>query len=177
MFDCDSIDEVRQAGYERATNLVTHGIDRVMTGELLSEDLMISKILRKPLNEYNSLFPHVTAGLQLAANGKLLRPGDTVDFIFKDADHINPLCRTVPFDLAKRTPLYDREKYRDLLLDASEMFLSNFGFSREIYNYKRAESYDWLDQLYRDRRKEALSEIESERRPVTNADAARFSIR
>jgi DNA polymerase elongation subunit (family B) len=163
LFNCDSIDEVRQAGYERATNLVTHGIDRVMTGELSAEDLMISKILRKPLKEYNSLFPHVTAGLQLAANGRLLRPGDTVDFIFKDADHINPLCRTVPFDAAKQSLSYDREKYKDLLLDAAEMILSNFGFSRDLYNYKRAESFNWLDQLYHDRRKEALSEIESER--------------
>jgi DNA polymerase elongation subunit (family B) len=163
LFDCDLIDDVRQAGYERATVLVTQGIDRVMTGELSSEDLMISKILRKPLNEYDRLFPHVTAGLQLAANGRLLRPGDAVDFIFKDADHVNPLCRTVPFDEAKQSVSYDREKYKGLLLDAAEMMLSNFGFSRSLYNYKRRESFDWLDQLYHERRKEALSEIESER--------------
>jgi DNA polymerase elongation subunit (family B) len=136
-----------------------------MTGELSSEDFMISKILRKPQNEYDSLFTHVTAGFQLAANGRLLRPGDTVDFIFKDADHVNPLCRTVPLDWTERSKVlsYDREKYKDLLLDAAEMILSNFGFSRDLYNYKRAESFDWLDQLYHERRKEALSEIESER--------------
>jgi DNA polymerase elongation subunit (family B) len=165
LFGCDSIDEVNKEGYEKATDLVTRGIDQVMTGELSAEDLTISKILRKPLNQYNSLFPHVTAALQLASKGKLLRPGDTVDFIFKDSDHINPLCRTVPFDSSdsQKTIPYDREKYRDLLLDAAEMILSNFGFSRDIYNYKRRESFDWLNQLYRERRKEALSEIESER--------------
>ncbi len=167
----DTVDEVRKTGYERACDLITRTIDRVMTGELSAEDLVISKILRKPLNQYNSLFPHVTAALQLAAKGKLLRPGDSVDFIFKDSDHTNPLCRTVPFGASKQESSsdetlssYDREKYRELLLDAAEIILSNFGFAREVYNYKRGESnLDWLDLLYKERRREALSEIESER--------------
>lgn len=41
------------------------------------------------------------------------------------------------------------------------MILSDFGFSRVVYNYKRTESFDWLDQLYNERRKETLTEIES----------------
>jgi hypothetical protein len=56
-----------------------------------------------------------------------------------------------------------REKYRDLLLDVAEMVLSNFGFSRDIYNNKLTGSLDWINELYHQRRKEALSEIESER--------------
>jgi len=42
-----------------------------------------------------------TAALQLASQGKLLRSGDTVDFIFKDANHENSLCRTVRYELTK----------------------------------------------------------------------------
>ena len=162
LFDCSVAEEVRTKGYESSLELVTNEIDRVMTGELSKEDLIVSKILRKPLSEYNSLFPHVTAGLQLASHGKLLRAGDVIDYIIKDSGHVNPLCRTVPYELAEEKIAYDRGKYRDLLLDAAETILGTFGFSRDLYNYRRAESYDWLKQVYADRRKEALAEVELE---------------
>ena len=155
-------EEVQSKGYENCLKLVTEEIDRVMTGELTKEDLMVSKILRKPLSEYNSLFPHVTAGLQLASRGKLVRSGDTIDFIYTNTAHANPLCRTVPYELATEKIAYDRGKYRDLLLDASETILGSLGFSRELYSYNRSESYDWLRQIYDDRRKEALAELEFE---------------
>jgi DNA polymerase elongation subunit (family B) len=163
LFDCSSSDEVTSKGYEEALRMVTNQIDLVMTGELTKEDLMISKVLRKPLSQYNSLFPHVTAALQLASQGKLLKAGDTIDFIFKDSDHVNPLCRTVPYELADQKILYDKSKYRDLLLDATETILGSLGFSRDLFNYNKKESYNWLSQIYEERRKEALSEIEYER--------------
>ncbi len=82
----------------------------------------------------------MTVALQLAARGKLLKSGDTMDFIFKDSKHLNPFCRTVPYDSSEgssKTINYDREKYRDLLLDATETMFSSLGFSREAYAYPK----------------------------------------
>lgn len=112
--------------------------------------------------EYNSLFPHVTAALQLASQGKLLKTSESIDFIYKDADHNNPLCRTVPYELSSTKVTYDKSKYRELVLDAAETILGLLGFSRNLLNYNKPESYNWLQQIYQDRRKEALSEIELE---------------
>ncbi len=51
---------------------------------------------------------------------------------------------------------------RELVLDAAETILGPLEFSRNLLNYNRPESYNWLQQIYQDRRKEALSEIELE---------------
>lgn len=131
--DCSTTEEARSREYERCLRVVTEEIDRVMTGR----DLVVSKILRKSLDEYNSLFPNVAAGLQLASRGKLVRRCDVLDFIFTNAGHPDPLCRTTPAELLGQergaVVEYDRARYRDLLLDAAETILGTFGFSRDLY--------------------------------------------
>jgi len=61
LFDCKDSAEVVSKGYENALLLVTKTIDKVMTGELVLKDLVVSKILRQDLYKYRSLFPHVSA--------------------------------------------------------------------------------------------------------------------
>ena len=58
-------------GYENALVLVTKTIDKVMTGEIQLKDLVVSKLLRQDLIKYKSLFPHVSAALQLTEAGNL----------------------------------------------------------------------------------------------------------
>ena len=57
-------------GYARATLVVTRAIDRIMTGDVPIDDLVVSKILRKGVSEYQSLFPHVSAAIRLISRGK-----------------------------------------------------------------------------------------------------------
>ena len=71
-------------GYD-ALLLVTKTIDKVMTGELELKDLTVSKILRQDLYKYRSLFPHVSAALQLTEAGVPLTRGDTIQYIYTDA--------------------------------------------------------------------------------------------
>ena len=65
LFDCKDSAEVLSKGYENALLLVTKTIDKVMTGEIQLKDLVVSKMLRQDLIKYRSLFPHVSAALQL----------------------------------------------------------------------------------------------------------------
>ena len=63
--------------------LVTQAIDKIMTGEgLAAEDLVISKLLRQDISKYKSLFPHVSAAIQLSnATGEHPMKGDTIQYI------------------------------------------------------------------------------------------------
>jgi DNA polymerase elongation subunit (family B) len=122
-----------------------------MTGEgILQQDLVISKLLRQDIDKYRSIFPHVSAAIQLSNNnnsngssGKYPTKGDTVQCIYTNSQHNNPLCRVVPIENLQEEgkstlDKYDKEKYREMVLDAAETILGSFGFDRTIYgNYKR----------------------------------------
>jgi hypothetical protein len=49
----------------------------------------------------------------------------------------NPLCRVVPIYYTQKnngkTKNYDKEKYRELILEAAETVLGYFGFDRNLY--------------------------------------------
>jgi DNA polymerase elongation subunit (family B) len=60
--------------------LVTKMIDKVMTGEIQMKDLVVSKTLRQDLTKYRSLFPHISADLQLTEAGKSQVQGSKEDF-------------------------------------------------------------------------------------------------
>jgi DNA polymerase elongation subunit (family B) len=89
--------------------LITKTIDKVMTGEVQTEDLVISKLLRQGLDKYRSLFPHVSAAIQLSEAGKSLIQGDNIQDIYTDAHHKNPLSRVMPLDLLSEERDYDKD--------------------------------------------------------------------
>jgi len=135
LFDCKDTAEIVSRGYEDALLLVTKTIDKVMTGELELKDLIVSKILRQDLYKYRSLFRHVSAVLQLAEAGIPLTRGDTIQYIYTDAAHSNPLRRVTPVEFIEegREQVYDNEKYCEMLLEAAETLLGYFGFDRTAY--------------------------------------------
>jgi DNA polymerase elongation subunit (family B) len=128
LFDCKDSADVISKGYENDLLLVTKMIDNVMTGEIQLKDLVVSKMLRQDLTKYRNLFPHVSAALQLTRAGKSMVRGDIIQYIYTDAAHKNPLCRVIPLDLISDEHNYDKEKYRDMLLEAAETILAYFGF-------------------------------------------------
>jgi DNA polymerase elongation subunit (family B) len=73
-----------------------------MTGKIQIKDLVVSKMLRQDLDRYRSLFPHVSAALQLSETGKSLVRGDIIQYIYTDAAHKNPLRRVTPLDLISK---------------------------------------------------------------------------
>src|SRR5205085_10585386 len=87
LFNCKDSAEVVSKGYENALLLVTKAIDKIMTGEgIQQQDLVVSKLLRQDIEKYRSLFPHVSAAIQLLSNieggGKYPTKGDTIQYIY-----------------------------------------------------------------------------------------------
>jgi DNA polymerase elongation subunit (family B) len=69
-----------------------------MTGDdLQQQDLVISKLLGQDIRKYKSLFPHISAAIQLS-NDTCEHPmkGDTIQYIYTNSQHNNPLYRVVP---------------------------------------------------------------------------------
>ena len=146
LFDCKDSFEILTKGYENALLLVTQAIDTIMTGEGLDDkDLVISKLLRQDIQKYKSLFPHVSAAIQLR---KYPLEGDTIQYMYTDSRHTNPLCRLVPIENIKSPPPYDREKYKEMILDAADTVLGFFGFDMTVYgNVKSKRKWRWFEEL------------------------------
>ena len=159
LFDFKDSAEVISKGFENALLLVTKTIDNVMTGEIPLKDLVVSKMLRQNLTKYRSLFPHVSAALQLAEAGKSLVRGDMVQYIYTNGVHKNPLRRVMPLDLLSKQADYDKEKYRNMLLEAAETVLGYFGFDSTIYGGNiRTKNRKWWYELNQERRKDVETE-------------------
>ena len=160
LFDCKDSAEVISKGYENALLLVTKTIDKVMTGEIQIKDLVVSKMLRQDLAKYRSLFPHVSAALQMTEAGKSSVRGDIIQYIHTDAAHKNPLRRVTPIDLISEEHDYDKEKYREMLLESAESVLGCFGFDRTVYGDSiRKKNRKWWYEL----REEHGRDVETEK--------------
>jgi DNA polymerase elongation subunit (family B) len=129
-----------------------------MTGEGLDDkDLVISKLLRQDIQKYKSLFPHVSAAIQ---SKKYPVRGDTIRYIYTDSKHNNPLSRVVPIENTQSMPSYDREKYREMVLDAAETVLGYFGFDMTVYsNNKTVRRKKWYDELREQRARDIETEM------------------
>ena len=76
--------------------------------------------------------------IQLSGENKHPSKGDSIIYIYTDSKHKNPLCRVTSVgntnggnkDEAFR---YDKEKYREMILDVAETVLGYFGFDRTVY--------------------------------------------
>ena len=87
--------------------------------------------------------------------------GDTIQYIYTNSQHNNPLCRVVPIENlqeeGKTTTLdnYDKEKYREMVLDAAETVLGSFGFDRTVYStFKKKGRKKWYEELREEQTKD-----------------------
>ena len=160
LFDCDNTAEIHDKTLEEALLCITKTIDKVMTGEIELQDLIISKQLRMNINNYKSIFPHVAAAIQLSNDERISR-GDNIEYVYTDSQHQNPLSRVVPAQIIRNNDSlkYDKEKYKEMLLDASETVLGIFGFDRTLFG--KAKDKKWWMQLGRNREFDVKAEINS----------------
>jgi len=58
-------------------------------------------------------------------------------------------------------PSYDREKYKEMILDAAEAVLGSFGFDRTVYsNFKKKKGRrKWYEELREERNKDIQAEM------------------
>jgi hypothetical protein len=82
--------------------------------------------------------------------------GDTVEYIYRDAAHTNPLRRVMPVELIEgKGEKYDKAKYRDMLLEVAETVL---GFDRTLYGDVSRKNRKWWHQLREQRQKDIDTE-------------------
>jgi DNA polymerase elongation subunit (family B) len=66
--------------------------------------------LGQGIDKYRSLFPHVSAAIQLASKGKSTTVSDGIEYIFTNAGHNNPLYRVIPTALIEQKQNFDYDK-------------------------------------------------------------------
>ena len=125
LFDAINAKDILDRTLESVLFCLTVTIDKIMTGEIETGDLVISKQLRMDITKYKSIFPHVAAALQLTNNGKQPAKGDIIQYIYTNSEHQNPMNRVLTIrDSDSSSALeYDKEKYKDMLLDVAETTL------------------------------------------------------
>jgi DNA polymerase elongation subunit (family B) len=170
LFDCENVVGIKNKGYENALLLVTKAIDKIMLGgeDITQGDLVISKLLGQDIIKYKSLFPHVSAAIQLSNEDKHPSKGDTIKFIYTNSQHKNPLCRVASIDSSgvKGKLDYDKEKYKEMILDAAETVLGYFGFDRALYGNKKNISkrkWRWFEELRQERERDINIEMSEKR--------------
>jgi len=138
------------------------------------QDLVISKLLRQDIEKYKSLFAHVSAAIQLSSNaevGKRPSKGDTIQYVYINSKHNDPLCRVVPLEILQKCKEnidskentfvnYDKEKYKEMILDAAETVLCYFGFNKSLYGMSmRNRKRKWYEELHEERTKDIQTEM------------------
>jgi hypothetical protein len=85
---------------------------------------------------------------------------ETIQYIYTDSKHNNPLCRVTPIEDIKSLPQYYKEKYNEMILDAAETVLGFFGFDRTVYGNIRRNNgkRKWYEEL----REQSARDIETE---------------
>ena len=159
LFDAGNTKEITDRTLENALLCVTETIDKIMTCEIETKDLVISKQLRMDITKYRNIFPHVAAAIQLSKNnGKQSTRGDIIQYIYTDSEHQNPLNRVAPVgDSGCNIGLnYDREKYKEMLLDAAETILGIFGFDRTLLG--KSKDKRWWMELRQNRMNDVRAE-------------------
>ena len=129
LFSAQSAEEVRK-NYRKALGFILQTYNRAISGEMDVHELVVEKALRKPIDEYSKICPHVAAGKQLEACGIISNEGQLIRYIYVNNRSSNPLTRIQALPLYDGRS-YDREKYGGLVLEAAETLLGVFGFHRE----------------------------------------------
>jgi len=161
LFNAASVEDIWNLQYRKAFEYVVEKCDLIQTGKAPAEELVISKILRKPVDTYRSLLPHVVAAIQMVQKGKQLKNRERIDFVYVDAENRNPFRRIIPSAVIDDMhQSYDRDKYVELVLDVAETVLGTFGFNRKQLGF-RAKPKNSIEELELERSREIISELET----------------
>ena len=87
--------------------------------------------------------------------------GNAVEYIYTDSRHSNPLCRVTPSEFMEAEDFdYDKEKYREMLFEATETVLGSFGFDRSVYGNAKKKIRKWWHELSEERIRDRDRETE-----------------
>jgi DNA polymerase elongation subunit (family B) len=123
----------------KCLSIVKKYAERLLHGEVNTEELLITKRLSKCPQEYTHDVFQAVAATQLMSAGFDVYPGQTVEYIIVDADNRSPSKRVLAAPLIGPNQRYDIKKYLEMLLEAGESLLCVFGY--DIERIKRESLY------------------------------------
>jgi DNA polymerase-2 len=106
-----------------AREILQDYLTRLATGDLKNEELLVAKSTRQKVSEYKVDNLTALALRQLEDSGIEIHPGEKVHYLIKDSEAKNKEERVRAYPLLSADDFYDEEKYRELLLKASEELL------------------------------------------------------
>ena len=92
--------------------------ERVMDGEMEPEELAILKRLSRDPHEYSRGTMTATVAQELLARGVKLMPGQAIRMVLTDVSAKDPSLRARALGFLDVPHTYDRQKYREILMDA-----------------------------------------------------------
>jgi DNA polymerase elongation subunit (family B) len=131
LFDAGNENDVVKKQVNEAEVFTQFVRRKVREGEVDPKELGISKHLWRNVNNYRAMLPHVIAAKHLARRGKRLGEYSSVDFVYMNAAHNNPMRRVIPSPIMdEQNGYYDRERYAKLVLDVAKTILKPFETER-----------------------------------------------
>jgi len=121
LFDAEDLSEVA-SNVDRVLGVLAKAVKALIEKRVPVEKLVVYKALHKDPREYSSMFPHVSAALQLMQHGYEVEVGDLIGYIHVRSRSKNQLTRVQAAQLV--TGYYDAEKYIEMLVEAAETILS-----------------------------------------------------
>lgn len=126
LFDARSAEDVRR-NYRKAVDFTFETYKQVLFGKINVGELVVEKVLHKPVGEYSKIYPHVAAGKQLETHGVIFNGKKLIRYVYVNHRRSNPLTRIQVLQFYDDRS-YDREKYGKLVLEAAKTLLNVFGF-------------------------------------------------
>jgi hypothetical protein len=75
---------------------------------------------------------------------------DIIQYVYTGSKHNSPI---------EKLPQYDKEKYKEMILDAAETVLGFFGFDRTAYSNLNGRRRKWYEELREQRTRDIETEM------------------
>lgn len=132
IFDARNEEQVLDRATHVAEVFTQNVYNHVINGTVKINDLTITKHLRKNVDSYRVMLPHVVAAKHLARKGKKFEDYSSVNFIYTNSTHTNPMRRVLPpLIMDGNNSYYDRERYAEILLDVADTILKPLGIHKK----------------------------------------------
>lgn len=122
--------EAYRAKLEEAQEILQRYQEKLESGAVMIEDLIVSKRLTREPRDYQKANLTAIAAQQLYGRGVRLRPGQTIEYVVTDAEARVPNDRVRAYALWEGWHGYDRKKYGAMLREAFEPLNKPLGLSR-----------------------------------------------
>jgi len=134
LFDAEDCADVLERGVAEAEAFTQQTYRQVVEGNVDPFELKITKHVYKDVEAYWSMFPHVVAVKHLVWHGGRLEEYGSIDFLYVNTGHSNPMKRAFPAVLLdKKRGYYDHVKYGELVQEAARTILGPLRCRSEVH--------------------------------------------